>query len=56
MTMQPHPVASPSFQPRRERPLDLAEFAILLDVDGTILDAEPVPDTYDLTYDRVGSE
>jgi len=36
--MQPHPVARPSFQPRRGRPVDVAKFAILLDVDGTILD------------------
>jgi trehalose 6-phosphate phosphatase len=43
MTMQPHPVASPSFEPRRGRPLDLAKFAILLDVDGTILDVAATP-------------
>jgi trehalose 6-phosphate phosphatase len=36
-------VASPSFQPRRGRPLDLAKFAILLDVDGTILDVAATP-------------
>jgi trehalose-6-phosphatase len=41
--MQPHPVASPSFQPRRGRPVDLAQSAILLDVDGTILDVAATP-------------
>jgi trehalose 6-phosphate phosphatase len=43
MIMQPHSVASPSFQPRRGRPVDLAQFAILLDVDGTILDVAATP-------------
>ena len=41
--MQPHLVTGPSFRRRCRDPIDIAQVAILLDVDGTILDVAATP-------------
>jgi trehalose 6-phosphate phosphatase len=41
--MQPHPVTGPSLRRRCWGPTDIAQVAILLDVDGTILDVAATP-------------
>jgi trehalose 6-phosphate phosphatase len=41
--MQPHPVTGPSWRRRCWGPIDIAQVAILLDVDGTIVDVAPTP-------------
>ena len=41
--MQPHPVTGPSLRPRCLGPIDIAQVAILLDVDGTIFDIAATP-------------
>jgi trehalose 6-phosphate phosphatase len=41
--MQPHLVIGPSFQRQRWGPIDITQIAILLDVDGTILDVAATP-------------
>jgi trehalose 6-phosphate phosphatase len=43
MIMQPHLVNGPPFQPQCRDPIDIVQVAILLDVDGTILDVAPTP-------------
>jgi trehalose 6-phosphate phosphatase len=43
MIMQPHLVTGASFRRRSRDPIDIAEVAILLDVDGTILDVAATP-------------
>ena len=43
MIMQPHLVTGASFRRRGRDPIDIAEVAILLDVDGTILDIAATP-------------
>ena len=43
MIMQPHLVTGASFRRRCRDPIDIAEVAILLDVDGTILDIAATP-------------
>jgi trehalose 6-phosphate phosphatase len=43
MTMQPHFVTGPSFRRECWGPIDIAKVAILLDVDGTILDVAATP-------------
>jgi trehalose-phosphatase len=43
MIMRPHLVTGPPFWRQCRDPIDLAQVAILLDVDGTILDVAPTP-------------
>jgi trehalose 6-phosphate phosphatase len=43
MIMQPHPVTGPTFRRQWRDPIDIAQVAILLDVDGTILDVAATP-------------
>src|SRR5271167_673041 len=43
MTMQSHLATVPSFGRQVWDPIDIAKFAILLDVDGTILDVAATP-------------
>jgi trehalose 6-phosphate phosphatase len=43
MIMQPHLVTGPSFRRQCWGPIDIAQVAILLDVDGTILDVAATP-------------
>jgi trehalose 6-phosphate phosphatase len=43
MIMQPHLVTAPSFRRQCRNPIDIAQVAILLDVDGTILDVAATP-------------
>jgi trehalose 6-phosphate phosphatase len=43
MIMQPHLVTGPPFQRQCPDAIDLAQVAILLDVDGTILDVAATP-------------
>jgi trehalose-6-phosphatase len=43
MIMQPHRVNGPPFRLQRRDRIDIAQAAILLDVDGTILDVAATP-------------
>jgi hypothetical protein len=43
MIMQSHPDTGPTFQQQCWGPVDIRRVAILLDVDGTILDVAPTP-------------
>jgi trehalose-6-phosphatase len=43
MIMQPHLVTGPTFRRQWRDPIDIAQVAILLDVDGTILDVAATP-------------
>src|SRR5580704_14176160 len=43
MIMPPHLVMAPSFRRQCRDPIDIAQVAILLDVDGTILDVAATP-------------
>jgi hypothetical protein len=43
MIMRPHLVTGPPFRRQCRDPIDLAQVAILLDVDGTILDVAATP-------------